>query len=156
MNVPGLAVLVLRLSAPHDDPCLTVMRAISDMSLRVRHRVEPKPYAALKSAYVKIHGGCDDGGPGEAMSDLTVGTIALNWETVTELFQKMDSDSDFDSFVVKHVDATCDGKELRTILGYSSKSCPKTYSRHCDELGAAAKDALATINFHTKPAERDR
>ena len=58
----------------------------------------------------------DDGAPGEGLSDLVVGTIVFNLSTVTRLFGEMDTDLNFHRYVMKHIDATCDTRELRAVL----------------------------------------
>ena len=40
--------------------------------------------------------------------------------TVTRLFGEMDTDLNFHRFVMKHIDATCDTRELRDVLVMSN------------------------------------
>ena len=148
-----LFVLLLARPAGHGLPkctdelareAITQIPALAD---RVRQHREPKPFQALRATYLAYRG-CDDGGPGEAMSDLVACTIAENWPTIPDLFKTMDADPAFRSFVLRHVDATVGLLDLQRILSLSTYSCPRMYRSLCDGLQSAAKGALKPGGGH--------
>jgi hypothetical protein len=121
------------------------MKASGLLANRVRAGSETKPFDRLHAMYLAYGRLCDDGAPAEGMADATVAVIAFNWKQITKLFVLMDKNPDFGTFVVRHVDGPATISELKTILRSAEERCPKGHEGRCNELAAAAKEAIQFV-----------
>ncbi len=85
---------------------------------------------------------CDDGVYGEVYSDFVVQSLAKYWNRFDELMSLIKKDTNFQEFILKHIDATTDSGDLKLLLKNARKRCPSTSSLFCKELEKAALSAL--------------
>jgi hypothetical protein len=96
-----------------------------------------------KSIYrsIKTHPECDDGVIAEEYSDRVVHLLATRWKDLTTLNRLVQSDVKFREFVIGHIDATADVRELRTVMRHATHDCPRSLVKLCREIEAAANTA---------------
>jgi hypothetical protein len=85
---------------------------------------------------------CDDGAMAESFSDNVVRLLAKDWKHFGDLESFVASNGDFRRFVLNHVDATTDPKDLTMIINNSRQHCPATAKRLCRSIEAEARSAL--------------
>jgi len=85
----------------------------------------------------------DDGFYGEAYSDVVTRLMAHRWSDVSTLQTLMRSDSNFHAFVIAHIDATANSKDLSVALRNAREACPNGAATFCSAIAARAKSALA-------------
>jgi hypothetical protein len=90
----------------------------------------------------KLYSSHDDGFLGEIYSDFVVKTLANKWESLDELSALMANDKSFSAFVLHHVDATTDPKDLVAIKGNAKDRCQPGYESLCQAILRAANAAL--------------
>jgi hypothetical protein len=81
---------------------------------------------------------CDDGGPAEGVSE----AVARNfdrWETLPRLAELAKNDAGFRRFVLKHVDETLNGDDLKKISANTVNRCPANLHSLCRELKMQAE-----------------
>ncbi len=98
-------------------------------------------WQALHQIYVKQP--CDDGAIAEAFSDFVVHKLASAWASLSSLASIVRGDSGFGTFVIRHIDATADDNELRTVARLASTRCPRGSQMLCRRIGAAASRAAS-------------
>lgn len=101
-------------------------------------------------------GCCDDGAIAEGYSESVVHLLSSQWEQLEELNKTVLSDSDFLSFVIRHVDASADESELKEVLDNSNKHCPKSAENLCSAIEIVARKALAEIQMRSSGVNRKR
>lgn len=79
-------------------------------------------------------------------SDNVVRLLAHNWKEIADLQKLVSSDSTFRRFVLKHVDATTDSEDLKTVLLNSGEYCPASAKQLCQSLKAQSISALKEIS----------
>ncbi len=87
------------------------------------------------------HQGCDDGVFAELYSDFVVRTLARQWDRFSEMRSLADTDAGFKKFVLDHIDATTDQKDIERIRANAESKCPKGASALCAAIGHAALEA---------------
>ena len=88
---------------------------------------------------------CDDGGVAEGLSEAVVHLLAHDWQHVSELQRLIHVDQNFEGFVLKHIDATTDDSDLRTIERLSASKCPMHGEALCAKVNAASKKAISEL-----------
>lgn len=84
----------------------------------------------------------DDGMFAEGYSDVVVRAFAKRWSQVRELQALTTRDPAFRAFVLRHIDATVDPKELDQTLRNAKARCPVGANRLCKEIAANAAAAI--------------
>ncbi len=88
---------------------------------------------------------CDDGGVAEGYSESIVHLLASKWGDLTEAATLAKRDPEFRVFLLRHIDATTDTKELQKIEKFSKSSCDQQLSEFCNAIQASAKNAIKEI-----------
>jgi hypothetical protein len=101
-----------------------------------------KSWIDLHRSFKRFQGrGCDDGAFAEGYSDFVVRTLARQWGTFNEMRSLVDADGEFKAFVLSHIDATADQKDLQRLAANAGSKCPQGAGVLCAAIGRAAKDA---------------
>jgi hypothetical protein len=87
---------------------------------------------------------CDDGAIAEGWSDAVVHLLATHWDKLGELQALSRTHSDFEAFVLKHIDATTDSDELDRV-GTAASHCPKSESALCEKIKKQVESAKAEM-----------
>src|SRR5438477_11518131 len=82
-----------------------------------------KTWDDLYSSYKNFRR-CDDGAIGEGYSDFVARTLARSWETLPSLQSLASKDSEFRTFVIRHIDATADFTDLARASANAEHRCP--------------------------------
>jgi hypothetical protein len=90
----------------------------------------------------KRFGHCDDGGIAEGYSDAIVRLLARRWPTLSELQPLVSAHRNFHDFVLRHIDATADPRDLDKIISKAATSCPVKAQPLCGEIEKQAREAL--------------
>lgn len=81
-------------------------------------------WAAVYSAYKKFSH-CDDGSIGEGFSESISTLLAARWSRIDDLSRSIRRDSQFESFVLRHIDTTVPVERLDKIAANARKRCGK-------------------------------
>ena len=93
----------------------------------------------------KRYGHCDDGAIGEGYSESVVHLLSAHWGQLDDLNKISSSDKKFLAFVIRHIDATTDESELKSVLANSKTQCSKSAKALCLMIEKAAKAALSEM-----------
>ena len=103
-----------------------------------------KDWATIYSVFK--HNLCpDDGFYAEGYSDVVVVALARRWSDVGKLQGMVVRDPSFRRFVLAHIDATTDEKDLRRVLRNARTRCPPDSTCLCHEIAARTKEAIAEV-----------
>ena len=97
----------------------------------------------------KFYNQCDDGAIAAAYSDVVVRLLAFKWEDLETLIQMTDNDKNFFTFVLHHIDATVDQKDLERIIENCTQACPDNKSAFCSTIRKQSVQALSEMQKHT-------
>lgn len=100
-------------------------------------------WRAMHQAFIKYRK-CDDGAIGQGFSDAIVKLLANRWEDLGDLQSILDFDSDFEEFVIRHIDATVDEGDLRSVAA-NSEFCREQHTALCHKIHTRANEALASL-----------
>ena len=119
----------------------------ADCTVAEQHRIADdlprlKSWETIHAHFKAYLPRCDDGWMAEGYSDVVAKTLARQWATLRELDRLAGRDPAFRAFVLRHVDATVDHADLRTIAASAGRDCPHDLARLCEALAAAAAKAL--------------
>jgi len=103
-------------------------------------------WGGLHAAMLRFEG-CDDGAIAEGYSDSVAKLLADHWERLSDLRELIEVDPFFQRFVVSHIDATADDRDLARIVVAAKERCPENVKALCDEIGAAAERAWSDVLF---------
>jgi hypothetical protein len=117
-----------------ESPCSDAKRALTEGD-RLRS------WDALHKSY-RLYGKCDDGALAEGYSESVARILVDHWSTLPRLAFLARNDDKFLRFVLRHVDATLDVNDLRTIEAKGQRQCPVGLGTVCDELEERADSAL--------------
>ena len=117
-----------------ESPCTDAKQALTEGD-RLRS------WNALRRSY-KLYAKCDDGALAEGYSEAVARILVDRWSTLPRLALLAKDDDKFLHFVLKHVDATLDTNDLRTIRTRAQKQCPVGLGTLCNDLGRRADSAL--------------
>ena len=87
---------------------------------------------------------CDGGGVAQAFSDSIGYLLARRWDDLYDLEHFAEANRAFRAFVMRHIDATVDEKDLRQILAHA-KGCPGYARPVCREIENRARAALGEL-----------
>ena len=87
---------------------------------------------------------CDEGGVAQAFSDSIAFLLSRRWSDLHDLEHFAEANRAFRAFVLKHIDATVDAKDLRRIQGYA-KDCPGYARPICREIESRSRAALREL-----------
>lgn len=100
-----------------------------------------RTWDALYKSY-GLYRNCDDGAVGEGYSESVARVLVDHWSTLPRLAYLARKDPDFRHFVLTHVDATLDMKDVEKIRGNADSHCPNELRKLCRDLREQAKSAL--------------
>src|SRR5579863_4628673 len=100
-----------------------------------------RTWDALYKSY-RSYRSCDDGFIGENYSESVARVLVDHWNTLPRLASLAQENSDFQRFVLKHVDATLDMNDIEKINAKSRTQCPRGLQALCDDLRKQAAAAL--------------
>jgi len=86
---------------------------------------------------------CDDGGIAEGVSEAVARNLADRWDTLPRFAELAKKTPEFRRFVIQHVDATLDSKDLNKIQSDVAKRCPAILSTFCNDLKKKVVQAKA-------------
>jgi len=133
-----LVVSVCCIGRAQEHPCTV---AESERALTKALTVTPLTWDALYKSY-RLYGNCDDGAIGEGYSESVARILVDHWRTLPRLASLAKKDADFRHFVLKHVDATLDMKDVEKIRTKAETQCPPGLHVLCDDLRKQATSAL--------------
>lgn len=81
--------------------------------------------------YYSKFSSCDDGSISEGLSDIISIQFSNHWNNIVQLNQLLKNNSDFEKFVLRHIDETIPSKRLINIKVNAVSSCPADISRIC-------------------------
>jgi hypothetical protein len=90
-------------------------------------------------------GHCDDGSIAEGYSDSVVRTLASRWHQLGTLDKLSSCDSEFRSFVLRHIDATTDDRDIKKLIANASKRCPAKAKTLCSEIEKQGRSVLREL-----------
>jgi hypothetical protein len=96
---------------------------------------------ALFHSY-KRFSACDDGSIAEGYSESVGRILTDRWETLPRLAVISAANKGFQKFVLRHVDATLDSRDLKRIRANASHRCTAGEESLCEQLATAANKAL--------------
>jgi len=102
---------------------------------------KPRGWDALYRVY-RQYGRCDDVDAEEGFSESVARILVDHWESLPRLAQLGTADVGFRRFVLGHVDATLDTKDLKRILTMATYSCPHRQNLLCGDLRIKADAAI--------------
>ena len=101
-----------------------------------------KTWNDLYRLFTTYAAGCDDGAYAEGYSDFVAQSLAKHWSRLDELASLTKRDPNFKDFLLRHIDATGDEKDIKMLLNNARKHCPSTQSTLCKEIEKAALSVL--------------
>ncbi len=90
----------------------------------------------------RLYRQCDDGAIAEGYSESVARILVDHWGTLPRLAYLATKDRTFQHFVLRHVDATLDMKDVEKIRTKVKTQCPMDLRVLCDALGKRAEAAL--------------
>ncbi|TWB41089.1 hypothetical protein [Nitrospirillum pindoramense] len=99
-------------------------------------------WAKVYDAYAK-YGHCDDGEIAEGNSEAVARLLVDHWKTLPQLGTLIQRHAQLKDFVLRHVDATLDTRDLDRIKTLSTSSCPAGLDSLCQDLSMAATKSAA-------------
>ncbi len=108
-----------------------------------------RSWDTLYTSY-KLYGKCDDGAVAEGYSESVARILVDHWSTVPRMVNLASKDARFRRFVLRHVDATLDLKDLKKIRVNAKTECPSGLAAICADItrevdAALKQDALSGI-----------
>lgn len=98
----------------------------------------------------KKHAQCDSGALSEGYSYAVAKTLAHKWETISELRKLTASDKTFEQFVMTHINATADPRDIVKVLSNARERCPASDAQLCSAIEAAVRKALQELGAMKK------
>lgn len=90
----------------------------------------------------RLYGNCDDGAIGENYSESVARILVDQWSTLRRLASLVRKDANFRQFVLKHIDATLEMKDVEKIGTKAKTQCPRGLQPLCADLRKQATSAL--------------
>ena len=85
------------------------------------------------------YGECDDGSIAEGYSEAVARNLVDRWGTLPRFAELARKDSDFQRFVLKHIDQTLNDTDLKKISKNAATYCPTGLRRLCVDLRKQAE-----------------
>jgi hypothetical protein len=104
-----------------------------------------RTWDALYKSY-RTYRNCDDGAIWEGYSESVVRILADHWNTLPRLATLGRHDTEFQRFVVKHVDATLNADDVVKVTRKARTACPPGLSLLCSDLAKQAESAWKEAN----------
>jgi len=146
LTMPSLRILFVLLpvlaflgSAPH--PCRAADRCTGIADERL---FKVKSWSGLRK-WFESYADCDDGGLAEGVSDYVVVSLAQHWRDLPELKRQVEKSPQFRAFVIRHIDATTAGDDLKKVVENATQRCPEHSMALCSAIAGAARAALAEV-----------
>jgi len=112
-------------------------------------QAEPKDWGTLYRLF-KQFGGCDDGAIGEGFSEDVAQLFSKQWARLDTLGRLTTTDKAFEQFVLRHIDATLSGDELKAIGNNSRFHCPSGEKRLCQLVRVRVQSSLDEMRRYSK------
>lgn len=109
-----------------------------------------KSWNNLYRIYNQTPSGCDDGAYAEGYSDYVVQFLAKHWNRFDDLITIIKKDPSFQVFVLKHIDATTDERDLEAASKNALQKCPASEVSFCKEIDKKARAAIEDIKVYEK------
>jgi len=90
----------------------------------------------------KLYQQCDDGAIGEGYSESIARILVDHWNTLPRFAHLAVKDAEFWTFVMKHVDATLETRDVNKISKSARTQCPSALHALCNDLAKQADFAL--------------
>jgi len=137
-------LLISLLAALWSQSCHAQKRpcSLADSEQADREASKQRSWNSLYRSYHRFAPRCDDGSIAEGYSNSVVRILVDHWDTLPRLSELAANHQGFESFVLRHVDATVDGADLDKIRAKASHSCPAGQNDLCRRLRRAADRAL--------------
>ena len=103
-----------------------------------------KTWSSIHSAF-KQYGHCDDGGIAEGWTEAIVHLLASNWKSLPQAAAFTEKDKSFRRFFLKHIDATADTDEIKTIGKLAQSQCPAKLTELCTYIHGSVNRALGQL-----------
>jgi hypothetical protein len=100
----------------------------------------PDSWGSVDLAYGK-YGHCDDGGIAEGYSEAVARLLVDRWDTLPDLAALIRRNPPLRGFVLRHIDATLDARDLVRIEALATTSCFPSLKPLCRALKKAASNA---------------
>jgi hypothetical protein len=100
-----------------------------------------RDWDALYRSY-KLYARCNDAAAAEGYSESVARILVDHWNTLPRLARLAASDSGFRKFVLTHVDATLNMKDVSRIKEKSKAACPEGLHSFCADLKRQADAAI--------------
>ena len=95
---------------------------------------------------------CDEGYIAEGYSEVVVRLLANQWATFPRLVKLSHKSSSFESFVLRHIDASAATEDLMRVQESARHHCPAGNAVVCQQVASAASSALGE-QVNSAPAE---
>lgn len=99
---------------------------------------------SLYQAYKKFSN-CDSGGAAEIFDDKAMKLLAWRWKTAARLFDLCEQDKGFKQFVLNHISATGDPKDIYKLKKNAIFHCPTKNKELCEMIIKRADIAIKTL-----------
>ena len=127
-------------------PCTPIeYRRTQDVASR------PRTWDALYRVY-KRYGRCEDTDASEGLSESVARILVDHWSTLPRLAE-LSVDRAFIRFVLGHINASLDTKDVHRIGDMAVKSCPAGLDRLCADIEKQVHAAEAEDTSYRKPKE---
>lgn len=88
---------------------------------------------------------CDDGFFAEGYTEAVVKMLSVRWPSISELKALKSKDPKFFAFVLKHIDSSADGNDLKQIRANAQQRCAPENRDLCSVLENAAERAIQEL-----------
>ena len=126
----GLMVIALPLTAMGADCNYPMAAELGAGKLKTWSRVH---------VWFKRYGACDDGALGEGFTESVTVLLAKRWSQLPALSARAESDPQFRTFVLKHINASADEGNLKIIESNATSRCPARQAQLCAEFIARVR-----------------
>jgi hypothetical protein len=116
-------------------------RRVEDEAVKLRS------WDALYRSY-KLYGRCNNVIADEGYSESVARTLVEHWATLPRLAKLAENDAGFRRFVLGHVDATLDMKDVGQIRAKAKDACPPNLRPLCADLQKQADAALDEGSYY--------
>jgi len=101
-------------------------------------------WAKVKEFFTKYRH-CDEGYIAEGSSEAIARLLADHWDLLPQLAPMIEHNKSLRTFVMSHINATLNDKDIDKIKAAASSSCPSGMDTFCQELTKAATKSIAEM-----------